>query len=80
MAKPKIINAHVHFEYIPLIKETKEFFQEIDITGLNIVNPARLDRVNSNPQAICFKAMYPDEIYISGGLDYSGIEGNLIKR
>lgn len=80
MAKPKIINAHVHFEYIPLIKETKEFFQEIDITGLNIVSPARLDRVNSNPQAICFKAMYPDEVYISGGLDYSGIEGKSDKE
>lgn len=75
MSKQKIINAHVHFEYIPLIKETKEFFQELDITGLNIVSPARLDRVNSNPQAICFKVMYPDEVYISGGLDYSCIEG-----
>ena len=26
MTDLKIINAHVHFEYIPLIKETKEFF------------------------------------------------------
>jgi len=75
MTDLEIINAHVHFEYIPLIKETKEFFLELNITGLNIVSPARLDRVNSNPQAICFKAIYPDSVYISGGLDYSDIDG-----
>ncbi len=75
----KIINAHVHFEYIPLIDETKRFFEGLEITRLNIVSPARLDRVNSNPQAICFKAMYPNEVYISGGLDYSVIEGKTDK-
>lgn len=80
MSNLEIINAHVHFEYIPFIKETKEFFKELSITGLNIVSPARLDRVNSNPQAICFKAMYPNEIYISGGLDYSNIEGKSEKE
>jgi len=75
MDKNLIINAHVHFENISLIRETKEFFQGLAIEKLNIVSPARPDRVNSNPQAICFKAMYPGDIYISGGLDYSGIEG-----
>lgn len=70
-----IINAHVHFENISFVRETKEFFHELGIEKLNIVSPARPDRVNSNPQAICFKAMYPEDIYISGGLDYSGIEG-----
>lgn len=75
MDKNLIINAHVHFENTSLIRETKEFFQELGIEKLNIVSPARPDRVNSNPQAICFKAMYPGDIYISGGLDYSGIEG-----
>ena len=34
MTDLKIINAHVHFEYIPLIKETKEFFQELNINSL----------------------------------------------
>lgn len=75
MKRTSIINAHVHFENISLIKETKEFFQELKIDKLNIASPARPDRVNSNPQAICFKAMYPEDIYICGGLDYSGIDG-----
>lgn len=70
-----IVDAHVHFENISLIRETKEFFHKLEIEKLNIVSPARPDRVNSNPQAICFKAMYPEDTYISGGLDYSGIKG-----
>ncbi len=70
-----MVDAHLHFENISLIEDTKSFFQELGIEKLNIVSPARLDRVNSNPQAMCFKAMYPDDVYIAGGLDYSEIEG-----
>jgi len=76
----KIINAHVHFENISLIEETKVFFRSLGIEKINIVSPARPGKVNSNPQAICFKARYPEDIYISGGLDYSEIEGKSEKE
>jgi predicted TIM-barrel fold metal-dependent hydrolase len=71
----KIIDAHVHFENISLIEETKTFFQSLGIEKLNLLSPPKLRGVNSNPQAICFKVKYPKDTYISGGLDYSDIEG-----
>lgn len=69
----KIVNGHLHFENISLIKKTKDFLSTLDIEKLAIVSYAKLEKVNSNPQAICFKAIYPEETYILGGLDYSSV-------
>jgi len=69
----KIVNGHLHFENISLIKETKDFLSTLDIGKLAIVSYAKFEKVNSNPQAICFKTVYPEETYILGGLDYSNV-------
>lgn len=69
----KIINGHIHFENISLIKQTFDFFHMLSIEKLGIVSLADLKRVNNNPQAICFKAMYPQDTYVMGGLDYTDI-------
>jgi predicted TIM-barrel fold metal-dependent hydrolase len=74
-----IVNAHIHFESIPLIEETKLFFQTLGIVRVNVLSYATLEKVNSNPQALCLKARYPEDVYISGGLDYSEIDRKLDK-
>lgn len=70
----RIIDGHLHFEDISLIRQTSGFFRTLNIEKLGIVSYARLKEVNSNPQAICFKAMYPRDTYIMGGLDYTDID------
>lgn len=72
----KIVNSHVHFESISLIKETFDFFQTLNVEKLGIVSYADPGRANSNPQAICFKAAYPEDVYIMGGLDYTGLKSH----
>ena len=70
---PGMLDSHVHFNNIEKIKETKDFFTSCNIERFCIVSPASLSGINSNSQALCFKATYPSETYIMGGLDYSGI-------
>jgi len=70
----KIINGHIHFENISLIKQTFDFFHMLGVEKLGIVSLIDLKKVNNNPQAICFKAMYPQDTYIMGGLDYTDID------
>ncbi len=69
----KIVNAHLHFGNISLISGTRHFFSSLGIRKLSIVSPASLLWVNANPQALCFKVVYPRDVYIMGGLDYTDI-------
>ncbi|HOJ31666.1 MAG TPA: hypothetical protein PLP13_06530 [bacterium] len=73
MMVPGILDSHVHFNSIDKIKETKDFFTSCNIDRFCIVSPASPSGGNSNPQALCFKATYPSETYIMGGLDYSNV-------
>lgn len=70
----KIVDGHLHFEDISLIRETLSFFHTLGIEKLGIVSCTRPKQVNSNPQAICFKALHPEHTYIMGGLDYTDID------
>ncbi|MCX7012877.1 MAG: amidohydrolase family protein [Candidatus Sumerlaeota bacterium] len=67
----EIVNSHVHFETLSLIGETREFLRSLSMQAYGLVSCARPGKVNENPQAICFKASYPEETYIFGALDYS---------
>ncbi len=96
--RARIIDAHVHFENISLIKQTFDFFHTLGIEKLGILSLPRPPRlkyeagsseslttrllrgVNGNPQAICFKAVYPINTYIMGGLDYTGVDKYPWKR
>ncbi|MCX7704892.1 MAG: amidohydrolase family protein [bacterium] len=69
----QVLDSHVHFGNISRIKETKRFFATNDIDKICIVSSPSLSLINSNPQALCFKATFPSDIFIMGGLDYFGI-------
>ena len=75
-SRQDIVDSHVHFRNISFIKETYRFFtKELGIKKLNLLSYAKPRAVNSNPQIICFKAVYPETTYIMGGLDYSQTKG-----
>lgn len=76
----KIVDGHLHFENVSFIKETFNFFQTLKVEKLGIVSYAHPKKVNSNPQALCFKAMYPEDVYIMGGLDYTGVKSYSKRR
>jgi len=74
-----IIDSHVHFDDILSIKKTRSFFDNCGIDKLCIVSIPDAKMGNSNPQALCFKMMYPSETYIMGSLYYAHIERYCLK-
>ncbi|MCM8759139.1 MAG: amidohydrolase family protein [Candidatus Omnitrophica bacterium] len=69
----KILDAHIHFGNISRINETRKFFHSCGIDKICIVSSTSLSLGNSNPQALCFKATFPQDTYIMGAIDYTGI-------
>jgi len=66
-----LIDCHVHHRVSSLIPDVVSLMDSIDIEAINVLSTPHPELVNVNPQALEFKARYPQRVYVFGSLDYS---------
>jgi hypothetical protein len=68
-----IIDCHVHFAHPSLMEPTMEVMRQLEVGKLNIVCTPDQRRLSLVPDALYFKAHYPEQVYVFGGLDISAL-------
>lgn len=65
-----IIDGHIHFSHPERMDDVLGILDTVPCVRANLVSTPNPQNVNHNPALIAFKALYPERVYLSGGLDY----------
>lgn len=66
-----LIDCHVHHSVASLVPDVVSLMESIGIDAINVVSTPHPEHLSLNPQALEFKARFPQRVYAFGCLDYS---------
>ena len=67
----KIIDGHIHFAHFSYADDLMGILAQAGIDKLAVVCTPHDKRLSLVPDALYLKGMYPDKVYVFGGLDIS---------
>ncbi|MCU0522263.1 MAG: amidohydrolase [Anaerolineae bacterium] len=68
-----VIDGHIHFASPEHLGDILKIMDVVPFTKVNLVSVPFPGTLNQNAALIYFKALAPDKVYLSGGLDYSQV-------
>jgi len=71
LSQLSIIDCHIHYPHLMMMKDLIHTCDQLRIERLNIVCTPDQQRLSLVPDALHLKAHYPDRVYVFGGLDIS---------
>ena len=70
-----IVDGHIHFVHPERLADIQKILSCVPCQRANLVCIPNPDASTHNPAALFFKTHFPDQVYISGALDYTSVLG-----